>query len=84
MPGSAISLARTSLDRFMPSESPELHFRNDSHSPELRILSPKDNSDPFMSLLFSGWNPDLPDPPVLNHLYVFPSNCFCGKTDIFV
>lgn len=27
-------------------------------------------SDPFMSLLFSGWNSDLPEPVVLSRLYV--------------
>lgn len=49
------------------SESPEARFRSESGSPELRHSSSKNGPDPFMDLLFSGWNPDLPDPPVLNH-----------------
>ncbi|KAF5375241.1 hypothetical protein D9758_000188 [Tetrapyrgos nigripes] len=40
-------------------------FRNDSSSPELRpVTSAK---DPFMELLFIGWNTDLPDPATMNH-----------------
>ena len=64
------SMGCVSLERLVASESPELRFRGSTHSPELHIVSPKDSSDPFMTLLFSGWNPDLPDPPVLDHLCV--------------
>jgi hypothetical protein len=64
------SMGRASLERFIPPDSPEIRFRSSTHSPELRTVSPKDSPDPFMTLLFSGWNPDLPDPPVLDHLCV--------------
>ncbi|KAF9069139.1 hypothetical protein BDP27DRAFT_1522180 [Rhodocollybia butyracea] len=40
----------------------DLSQRNESSSPDLST-----NGDPFMELLFSGWNPDLPDPATLNH-----------------
>jgi len=62
-------MGRASLVRFPPN-SPELRVRGSTHSPELRSISPKERLDPFMTLLFSGWNPDLPDPPVLDHLCV--------------
>ena len=70
------SMGRASLERLPASEnSPDLRFRGSTHSPELHTVSPKDSSDPFMALLFSGWNPDLPDPPVLDHLYVLIRGC---------
>ncbi|ESK89307.1 hypothetical protein Moror_1245 [Moniliophthora roreri MCA 2997] len=48
-----------------PSDAP---FRGESGSPELRTASStKNGADPFMDLLFLGWNPDLPDPATLNH-----------------
>lgn len=68
--GGSTKITRPSLERFIPASSPENRFRGESNSPELRSATQKDGSDPFMTLLFSGWNPDLPDPPVLNHLYV--------------
>ncbi|KAK7463678.1 hypothetical protein VKT23_007021 [Stygiomarasmius scandens] len=40
-------------------------FRNDSSSPELRPVT--STKDPFMELLFIGWNTDLPDPATMNH-----------------
>ena len=67
--GGSTKIMRPLLERFISTRAPENRFRGEINSPELR---PKDDSDPFMSLLFSGWNPDLPDPPVLNHLYVEP------------
>jgi hypothetical protein len=66
-PDISASVDRASLERFIP-DSPELRFRGTTDSPELRAVSPKDSSEPFMTLLFSGWNQDLPDPPVLDHL----------------
>lgn len=64
---SGIVLPRASLDMLSPdrsahSESPEListgHLRNTRRS------------DGLDSLLYSGWNPDLPDPTVLEHWFV--------------
>jgi hypothetical protein len=37
-----------------------------SGSPDLGGGKKAGDSDPFMDLLFSGWNPDLPDPARLN------------------
>jgi hypothetical protein len=47
-------------------DSPQQQARGGSGSPEL-TTAPKTGSDPFMDLLFSGWNPDLPDPNTINH-----------------
>jgi hypothetical protein len=42
--------------------------RRQSGSPELYALtSSKPSPDPFLDLLFLGWNSDLPDPGTLNH-----------------
>lgn len=50
----------------LPSSTPDPQFRSESGSPEIRAAS-RASSDPFMDLLFLGWNPDLPDPTTLNH-----------------
>lgn len=56
------SLDMLSTDRSAHSESPEListgHLRNNRRS------------DALDGLLYSGWNPDLPDPTVLEHWFV--------------
>jgi hypothetical protein len=50
------------------ANSPEARFRSQSGSPELYTLNSNKNCpDPFMDLLFLGWNSDLPDPATLNH-----------------
>jgi hypothetical protein len=42
--------------------------RHQSGSPELYALNGnKPRPDPFLDLLFLGWNSDLPDPGTLNH-----------------
>lgn len=46
-------------------ETPET--RGQSGSPELYALNSKPSPDPFLDLLFLGWNSDLPDPSTLNH-----------------
>ncbi|KAG6911890.1 hypothetical protein DXG01_000137 [Tephrocybe rancida] len=65
-----ISLPRASLSLMTPNESPELRFRSQSRTPE-NLLNNLTNrappQDPFMDLLFLGWNSDLPDPATLNH-----------------
>ncbi|KAF8168009.1 hypothetical protein B0H34DRAFT_814905 [Crassisporium funariophilum] len=55
------------MNLIAPDDSPETRFRSSSGSPELQNVSVKSNPDPFMDLLFSGWNPDLPDPATLDH-----------------
>lgn len=65
-----ISLPRASLSMMsLASENNEARFRSESDSPKLHSGHSKTASggDPFMELLFSGWNPDLPDPSTLNH-----------------
>ncbi|KDR85087.1 hypothetical protein GALMADRAFT_233700 [Galerina marginata CBS 339.88] len=62
-----IALPSLTLMNLIAPESPESRFRSTSGSPELQNVSIKSGSDPFMDLLFSGWNPDLPDPATLNH-----------------
>jgi len=55
------------------SVSPDIsdaRLRSETGSPQVQTISSGD-PDPFMDLLFSGWNPDLPNPPLLNHLSVF-------------
>jgi hypothetical protein len=42
--------------------------RGQSGSPELyAVNNDKPGQDPFLDLLFLGWNSDLPDPATLNH-----------------
>jgi hypothetical protein len=63
-----ISLPHVSLDMNPTSSGgPDSRIRNENGSQEAQSINSK-NSDPFMDLFFSGWNPDLPDPPLLNHL----------------
>lgn len=64
--GIALSHSSLAVGNMLTPESPERRFRTTSGSPELQSVSLK-SSDPFMDLLFSGWNPDLPDPNILNH-----------------
>ena len=62
-----IALPQLNLINIIASESPETRFRSASGSPVMHDVSGRSSSDPFMDLLFSGWNPDLPDPTTLNH-----------------
>ncbi|KAF9532019.1 hypothetical protein CPB83DRAFT_848197 [Crepidotus variabilis] len=75
--GITIPQAPLSLVNIIP-ESPQSRFRNRSPSPNGRDVNGggitnnagghrDDSPDPLIGLLFSGWNPDLPDPAVLNH-----------------
>ncbi|EMD42229.1 hypothetical protein CERSUDRAFT_110761 [Gelatoporia subvermispora B] len=49
-----------------PADSPESQLRGLSGSPELR--QPGNSlGDPLMEILYSGWDPDLPTPDLLNH-----------------
>lgn len=62
-----ITLPHASLVNMMSTENPETSYRSKSRSPELLNIGRRPSSDPFMDLLFSGWNPDLPDPATLSH-----------------
>lgn len=49
-------------------ESPVSQLRGSSGSPEMLQSAGSRGNDPvMMDVLFSGWDPDLPDPEVLNH-----------------
>jgi hypothetical protein len=61
-----ITLPRASLAMSLIAPgSPDSRLRDTTGSPDLSG-GKKGDSDPFMDLLFSGWNPDLPDPARLN------------------
>jgi hypothetical protein len=62
-----IALPQLTLLNIIAPDSPETRFRSKSGSPDVQTAGGKSNSDPFMDLLFSGWNPDLPEPATLNH-----------------
>jgi hypothetical protein len=64
--GVCLPQASITMMNLIEPDSPQQAGRNDSGSPELTTAA-KSTSDPFMDLLFSGWNPDLPDPNTLNH-----------------
>ncbi|KAH9486845.1 hypothetical protein JR316_0000910 [Psilocybe cubensis] len=61
--GIALPQAPLNIIDLIAPDSPQTRFRSSSGSPQLQ----KPGTDPFMDLLFSGWNPDLPDPTTLNH-----------------
>jgi hypothetical protein len=51
---------------FLSSDNAVSRFRSESNSPEFAGAYFR-SSDPLLELIFSGWNPDLPDPPILEH-----------------
>ncbi|KAF7966072.1 hypothetical protein HWV62_40230 [Athelia sp. TMB] len=61
-----VSTGGIALPNNYNSGSPESRLRLSTRSPEVTTNSAKE-TEPFMDLLFSGWNPDLPDPAVLDH-----------------
>lgn len=66
IPGVAVPRASLSMMNLTPPEAPEAHRQ--TGSPELYALTGnKPSPDPFLDLLFLGWNSDLPDPGTLNH-----------------
>ncbi|KAG6829381.1 hypothetical protein H0H92_004649 [Tricholoma furcatifolium] len=54
-----------------PTASPPFHIRSETRTPEILNNTadgcPASSPDPYIDLLFLGWNPDLPDPATLNH-----------------
>lgn len=44
-----------------------LALRQDSISPELQGVTDRSSADALLELIYSGWNPDLPEPHILNH-----------------
>ncbi|TFK57178.1 hypothetical protein OE88DRAFT_1650795 [Heliocybe sulcata] len=53
----------------LSTASPEMSFRSESGSPQLRTMRSRGNSSAsaLTELIYSGWNPDLPEPHVLHH-----------------
>jgi hypothetical protein len=41
--------------------------RNNSNSPELYEVQHKSSTDTILEIIYSGWNPDLPERSVLEH-----------------
>ncbi|KAH8102434.1 hypothetical protein BXZ70DRAFT_928561 [Cristinia sonorae] len=79
--GNGVSLPRTAHDLRSTangsSASPQSTYRGSSDSPDLPHVS---KGDQFMDMLFSGWDPDLPDPATLNHyIEVFFKCDPCGS-----
>jgi hypothetical protein len=65
---SDISVPRASMSMMSLTTPEASEARHQSGSPELYALnSNKPSPDPFLDLLFLGWNSDLPDPSTLNH-----------------
>lgn len=65
-----ITLPRASLAmNLIAPDTPESRLRSETGSPDMAAgkQAGSGDSDPFMDLLFSGWNPDLPEPSVLDH-----------------
>lgn len=59
------SLRRVSLDAadMIAREPHESNYDSGNRSPDAQ----SSNDDPLSDLLYSGWNPDLPDPATLDH-----------------
>ncbi len=67
--GGGIILPHASLDVLsqLSPDSTDSHPRGSTSSPEMRQGMQQHIPDPLMDVLFSGWDPDLPDPDTLDH-----------------
>ena len=54
-------------DRMLPGDLPSFDPRNNSNSPELHEVWNKAPSDRILDVIYSGWNPDLPERHILEH-----------------
>ncbi|RPD64963.1 hypothetical protein L226DRAFT_528244 [Lentinus tigrinus ALCF2SS1-7] len=81
--GGGIILPHASLDMLgqLSPGSSDSHPRGSTSSPELRQgMQQQHIPDPLMEVLFSGWDPDLPDPDTLDHYIEVFFNCDpCGS-----
>lgn len=66
LPRASLNLSMESSDQAL-SNSDELAAYDISQTSGQQSTKP----DPFMDLLFLGWNPDLPEPVVLTRLCVY-------------
>ena len=67
--GNGISAAHAQVDvaKTSAADSPDSQMRASTSSPEMLQGNSNRGTDPLMDMLFVGWDPDLPDPEVLNH-----------------
>ncbi|RDX52046.1 hypothetical protein OH76DRAFT_238690 [Lentinus brumalis] len=80
--GGGIILPHASLDVLsqLSPDSTDSHPRGSTSSPEMRQGMQQHIPDPLMDVLFSGWDPDLPDPDTLDHyIEVFFKCDPCGS-----
>ncbi|KAG0708958.1 hypothetical protein DFH29DRAFT_1036272 [Suillus ampliporus] len=54
-------------DRILPEHLRDSDPRNNSNSPELYEVGHKSSTDTILDIIYSGWNPDLPERNVLEH-----------------
>ncbi|KIJ68347.1 hypothetical protein HYDPIDRAFT_173098 [Hydnomerulius pinastri MD-312] len=75
-PESACSSSTSSGPMHASGSRPLLHsvnnvsalaLRQDSRSPELQNVTDRCSADAVLELIYSGWNPDLPEPHILEH-----------------
>jgi hypothetical protein len=59
-------IANLDMSSVMSQGSPESQLRGSTGSPEI-LQTNTAAPDSLMEMLFSGWDPDLPDPQDLNH-----------------
>lgn len=54
-------------DLIIPGHMDDSDPRNNSNSPELYEVRHKSSTDTILEIIYSGWNPDLPERSVLEH-----------------
>ncbi|KAG1755187.1 uncharacterized protein EDB91DRAFT_278719 [Suillus paluster] len=54
-------------DRILPGHLHDSDPRDNSNSPELYEVGHKSSTDTILDIIYSGWNPDLPERNVLEH-----------------
>ena len=67
--GNGISAAHVQIDiaKALAVDSPDSQMRASTSSPEMLQGSNNRGTDPLMDVLYSGWDPDLPQLDVLSH-----------------
>lgn len=69
--GNGITIPHAALEitSGLSVDSPDSQVRASTSSPEMLQAQASNTrgADPLMDMLFTGWDPDLPDPDVLNH-----------------
>ncbi|KAH9937080.1 uncharacterized protein B0H18DRAFT_1081363 [Fomitopsis serialis] len=80
---SGMAVAHPSLDygNGLSTNSPDSQGRSSASSPEM--TRPGSGPDPLMDVLCAGWDPHLPEPPVLNHYVEVFFRCDPCSTRMF-